>query len=76
VVMSAIGVASIARSCRQSPAVAVAVGIASPLVLLHLIGGSHNDALMMGFLTLGVAAFQRHRRYLGIALVILATAGD
>jgi hypothetical protein len=73
VVMSAIGVASIARSCRQSPAVAVAVGIASPLVLLHLIGGSHNDALMMGFLTLGVAAFQRHRRYLGIALVILAT---
>ncbi len=28
-----------------APAVAVAVGIASPLVLLHLIGGSHNDAL-------------------------------
>ena len=73
VIMSAVGVASIARSCRQSPAVAVAVGIASPLVLLHLIGGSHNDALMMGFLALGVAAFQRHRRYLGLALVILAT---
>ena len=44
VMLGAIGVASIARSLRQPPAVAVAVGIASPLVLLHLIGGSHNDA--------------------------------
>jgi hypothetical protein len=73
VIMAGIGVASIARSSKQSPAVAVAVGIASPLVLLHLIGGSHNDALMMGLLALGVAAFQRHRRWLGLALVILAT---
>ncbi len=73
VIMAGIGVGSIARSSKQSPAVAVAVGIASPLVLLHLIGGSHNDALMMGLLALGVAAFQRHRRWLGLALVILAT---
>lgn len=73
VIMAGIGVASIARSSKQSPAVAVAVGIASPLVLLHLIGGSHNDALMMGLLALGVAAFQRHRRWLGLALVVLAT---
>jgi alpha-1,6-mannosyltransferase len=73
VIMAGVGVASIARSSKQSAAVAVAVGIASPLVLLHLIGGSHNDALMMGLLALGVAAFQRHRRWLGLALVVLAT---
>ena len=73
VVMAALGVASIARSSKQSPAVALAVGIASPLVLLHLIGGSHNDALMMGLLALGVAAFQRKHRWLGLALVVLAT---
>jgi len=73
VILSAIGVAAIAKSCRQPAAVAVAVGIASPLVLLHLIGGSHNDALMMGLLTVGVALFLRQRKYVGIALVILAT---
>ncbi len=60
--------APISRRCRL-----VAVGIASPLVLLHLIGGSHNDALMMGLLAVGVAAFLRKRRWLGMALVILAT---
>ena len=73
VMLAAVGIASIARSMKQSPAVAVAVGIASPLVLLHLIGGSHNDALMMGLLALGVAAFLRKRKWLGMALVILAT---
>jgi len=73
VMLGAVGVASIARSMKQSPAVAVAVGIASPLVLLHLIGGSHNDALMMGLLALGVAAFLRRYKWLGLGLVILAT---
>ncbi|MGZ4784959.1 MAG: polyprenol phosphomannose-dependent alpha 1,6 mannosyltransferase MptB, partial [Acidimicrobiales bacterium] len=73
VMLGAVGVASIARSMKQSAALAVAVGIASPLVLLHLIGGSHNDALMMGLLAVGVAAFLRKRKWLGMALVILAT---
>jgi hypothetical protein len=59
---------------RQSPAIAVAVGIVSPLVLLHLIGGSHNDALMMGLLAVGVAAFLRKHKWLGLALVVAATA--
>ncbi len=73
VVLAGIGVASIARTRRQSPAVAVAIGIASPLVLLHLIGGSHNDAIMMGLTALGLAAFGKGRKLLGVALVVLAT---
>jgi alpha-1,6-mannosyltransferase len=73
VIMAGVGVASIARRLKQSPAVAVAVGVASPLVLLHLIGGSHNDAIMMGFTALGLAAFVRGRKFLGVGLVILAT---
>src|ERR1700691_3556407 len=33
----------------------------NPLVLLTLIGGAHNDALMTGFLVVGLAlAVQRH----------------
>jgi hypothetical protein len=74
VVMAAVGVGLIARSYNVSPASAVAIGIANPLVLLHLIGGSHNDALMLGFLALGLAAVRADRRVLGIVLVAAATA--
>lgn len=73
VVLAGFGVASIARRYRQSPAVAVAVGVASPLVLLHLIGGSHNDAIMMGLTAAGMAVFLKGRKFLGVALVVLAT---
>jgi alpha-1,6-mannosyltransferase len=74
VAMSAVGIAIIARSYRLSPASAIALGIANPLVLLHLIGGSHNDALMLGFLALGLAAFRRDKRVLTVVLVALAVA--
>jgi hypothetical protein len=74
VVMTAIGVALIARSYRLSPAVAVAIGLANPLVLLHMIGGAHNDAFMVGLLSLGLAAFRYDKRYLAVVLVALATA--
>jgi alpha-1,6-mannosyltransferase len=74
VVMSAVGVGLIARSYRVSPSAAMAIGIANPLVLLHLIGGSHNDALMLGFLALGLAAARSRRLVLAIVLVAAATA--
>jgi hypothetical protein len=74
VAMTAAGVALIARSYRLSPAVALAIGLANPLVLLHLVGGAHNDAFMVGLLALGLAAFRYDRRYLAVVLVALATA--
>lgn len=74
VVMAAFGVASIARSYGVDRPYALAVGIANPLVLVYLIGGYHNDALMMGFLCLGVAAAVKDRRALAITLLTLATA--
>jgi hypothetical protein len=74
VAMTAVGVALIARSYRLSPAVALALGVANPLVMLHLIGGAHNDALMLGFLALGLAAFRRDKRVLTVVLVALAVA--
>lgn len=74
VAMAAVGAALIARSYKLSPAVALAIGLANPLVLLHLIGGAHNDAFMVGLLLLGLAAFRYDRRYLAVVLVLLATA--
>jgi alpha-1,6-mannosyltransferase len=74
VLLAAVGVVQIARFCGVPDTVALAVGIVNPLVIIYLIGGSHNDALMMGFLTLGVAAALRDKRALAIVLIALATA--
>jgi len=74
VVMTAVGVVLIARRQRVPAAGALVAGVAGPLVLLHMIGGSHNDSLMMGLLTLGMAAFVAHRKYLAVLLVTLAVA--
>ncbi|AGZ42212.1 hypothetical protein AFR_19700 [Actinoplanes friuliensis DSM 7358] len=46
--------------------------VLNPLVLIHLVGGAHNDALMVGLLVAGLAAALRRRPVLGVVLV---TAG-
>nr|WP_249420003.1 polyprenol phosphomannose-dependent alpha 1,6 mannosyltransferase MptB [Rhabdothermincola salaria] len=74
VIMGAVGVALIAARSGIDPVVAVAIGIGNPLVTLYLIGGIHNDALMFGFLALGLAAAQRDKRVLALVLMTAATA--
>lgn len=74
IAMAAAGVSLIAARSGVSPAVAVAIGIGNPIVILHLIGGAHNDAVMFGLLALGLAAAQRQRRVLAVALLTAATA--
>lgn len=51
-------VAAVPRLCALSggsPAVAMWLGPGNPLVLLHLVGGVHNDALMLGLGLAGTA---------------------
>ena len=74
VIMAGVGIGLIADRSRVNPAVALAIGLANPVVIIHLIGGVHNDALMFGFLALGLAAAQRERRKLALALLAAATA--
>lgn len=74
VLMAAIGIGMIAVGNGLSAAVAIAIGIGNPIVIIHLIGGVHNDALMFGLLALGLAAAQRDRKVLGVALLTAATA--
>ena len=45
------------------------LGVANPLVLLHLVAGAHNEALMLGLLLAGLAV---SRLPLAVALVTLA----
>jgi alpha-1,6-mannosyltransferase len=74
VAMAAVGVALIASRSGADPAVAVAIGIGNPLVTLYLVGGIHNDALMFGFLALGLAMAQRHKKAAAVVLLTAATA--
>ncbi len=74
IVMAGVGTVLIARHYRRSAALALALGVANPLVMLHLLGGSHNDALMLGFLALGFAAYLRDHKWAGVVLVAFATA--
>lgn len=72
VVLTGVGVYLIARKRRVSPPLALALAVANPVVLIHLVGGAHNDALMMGLLVVGLAAFERSRKILAVVLVTLA----
>ena len=63
---------TLARALKHDPAHAVLIGAGSPLVLLSLIGGSHNDALMIGLLVAGLAVAKRFGTVPGVMLCALA----
>lgn len=48
--------------------------IAGPLTVVHLVGGPHNDLIMIGFLAAGTALVLDRRHVAGIALVTLGVA--
>jgi hypothetical protein len=54
VIMIAVYVPKLARSYGRDPSLAFVLAVLNPLILLHLIAGAHNDALMLGFLVAGL----------------------
>ncbi|MEU5692655.1 polyprenol phosphomannose-dependent alpha 1,6 mannosyltransferase MptB [Actinosynnema sp. NPDC020468] len=64
----------LARHLGGTPAVALWLAAANPLVLVHLIGGAHNDMLMVGLLAAGTLFVLDRRHVLGVAVVTLAFA--
>lgn len=50
----------IARLAGASPGFALWVGVANPVMLLHLIGGMHNEAVMVGLVCAGLYLCMRH----------------
>ncbi len=72
VALIAAGLPTLARSVGRDPALVVVLGAGSPLVLETLVGGAHNDALMLGLLVAGLAVWQRYGPVPGIVLCALA----
>ncbi|TQK52823.1 alpha-1,6-mannosyltransferase [Streptomyces sp. SLBN-118] len=63
---------TLARHCGADPAAALWLGALNPLVLLHLVGGAHNDAIMLGLLGAGLVAALGRRPIVAVVLVTLA----
>ena len=70
----------IAAALGADPAHALWIGAANPLMLLHLVGGMHNEAVMVGLVSVGLLACiaPQRRRFVwasaGIALIALAVS--
>jgi alpha-1,6-mannosyltransferase len=64
----------LAQHLGGRPAVALWLAGANPLMLIHLIGGGHNDILMVGLMAAGVLMVLDRRHAAGVALVTLAVA--
>lgn len=53
-VCAAWGVVKLAGRCNVSKQAAMWLGILNPLCMLHLIGGIHNESVMLGFMIAGI----------------------
>lgn len=72
VALMAAALPRLARHGGADPAVALWLGALNPLVLLHLVAGAHNDAMMLGLLGVGLVLARGRRYLLGVVLVTLA----
>ncbi|MEV6027739.1 polyprenol phosphomannose-dependent alpha 1,6 mannosyltransferase MptB [Streptomyces sp. NPDC052036] len=72
VALMAVALPRLARQCGADPAAALWLGALNPLVLLHLVAGAHNDAIMLGLLGIGLLAARGRLYLLGVVLITLA----
>jgi alpha-1,6-mannosyltransferase len=71
----AAGVPVLARHCGVPPQRALWVALAGPLIGMHVVGGPHNDALMIGLVVAGLALLMIGTRGPGWQLVAGAVLG-
>lgn len=74
VIMFAAAIPAVARSFHRDGATAFALAVLNPLILLNLIAGEHNDALMLGFLVVGYAVARKGHPVIGVLLCSIAAA--
>jgi hypothetical protein len=73
VVLMALALPSLARTLGHDPGDALALAVLNPLIMLNVVGGTHNDGIMLGLLVAGLAVGLSGRRVWGIVLCALAT---
>ncbi|WP_250000892.1 polyprenol phosphomannose-dependent alpha 1,6 mannosyltransferase MptB [Actinoplanes sp. M2I2] len=63
---------TLAGEAGVRPDKALWLAVLNPLVLIHFVGGAHNDALMVGLLAAGLAAAIRRHPIVATLLVVAA----
>ncbi|NNJ06742.1 polyprenol phosphomannose-dependent alpha 1,6 mannosyltransferase MptB [Streptomyces sp. PKU-MA01144] len=71
-VLVAWAVRGLAAECGAQQSRALWLAVLNPLLLLHVVGGMHNDGLMIGLMLTGVLLALRGRPLTGSAVVALA----
>jgi alpha-1,6-mannosyltransferase len=74
VVLIGLALPKLAESAGKDAGRALWLAVCNPLVLIHFIGGAHNDALMVGLLMCGLALAALKHPALGVAVCMLAAA--
>ena len=74
VALMAYCIPKLARSFGKDPGPAFVLAVLNPLTLLALVGGAHNDALMVGLLLAGVTAARARHPVWGVVLCALAAS--
>jgi alpha-1,6-mannosyltransferase len=64
----------LAHHIGTSGAAALWICVLNPLVLIHLMGGVHNEMLMVGLMTAGIALTFQGRHAVGVSVVTVAVA--
>ena len=64
----------LARAIGRDPGQTFVLGVLNPIVVLTLVGGAHNDAMMVALLVGGITAAKLKRPVLGVVLCALAAA--
>ena len=72
IMLLAAAIRVLAGSAGVHPSGATWLAVLNPLTLIHLVGGAHNDALMVGLLAAGLAAAVRRRPIVATVLVVTA----
>jgi hypothetical protein len=74
VAMIAYCIPKLARFYGRDPGPVFVLAVLNPLVILTLVGGAHNDAIMVGLLVAGITAAKLKHPVWGVILCALAAA--
>ncbi len=74
VLLMAACIPTLARSFGRDASEAFALAVLNPVTMLHLIGGAHNDGLMIGLLVAGITLARKRRPVAGLIVCTLAAA--
>src|SRR5699024_6639990 len=64
----------IARELGGDPTLALWLGVADPVMILHLIGGMHNESTMVALVSVGPLLCLHNRYIAGIALIAISVS--